>query len=209
MISQIIPIGRIIVIAGLVGAVIWFVKDYQYQKAENKRQSANTNQLLNYVRDSAANAQLVLSEKEIKNHLLQENGQLLKNLRDQNIKLRRVERIVNQILQFRDTTTNEIKAVGLVRAVKLGTPMSLPVLDTTDCWVTGGVIEFNGEEIFLKITDRQFKNVSDYVAYQERRKWKFLFFNTRIFGKKEIKVQVFNSCGGTETKTLVIDKRKG
>lgn len=201
-----IGIGDIktILIAAAVVAAVWFFKDYQHQKSENKRQTENARMLR--LRDSTMYAQQILSQREINDYLELQNTNLRTNLEQSNIKLNRIERIINQKLNYKDDRVNTIEAKGLVESVIDGKPYKTPVIDSTDCLVIRGSIEFDGEKIDLNINERNFKNVTDVVTYWERRKWSFLGIKTRLFGKKQVTVKVFNSCG--ETETYVVEKRE-
>lgn len=184
-------------------AAVWFFKDYQHQKAENMRQSENMRQIRS--QDSLRYAQIVLNKNEMIEELRYNNPELLKKLEELNIKINRVQRIITTQQTYRDTSRVKTEAKGLVKAVIEGTPMSLPVIDSTDCWFMEGVIEFDGERIYFDVLDRKFKNTTDIVTYWERNLWSFLGIKTRLFGKKQITVEVINTCG--ETKTFIIENK--
>ncbi|UOB16592.1 hypothetical protein [Abyssalbus ytuae] len=184
-------------------AIVWFIKDYQHKIEELKREKQNLQSLRRS--DSLNYAEQTLSQRELSEYFQYQNNDLEKKLNAANIKLNRIEKVISQKLNYKDTTVSTIKAEGLVLAVKENKPMSVPVIDSNDCLVIKGSIIFDGQEIELKINDRQFKNISEVVTYWERRQWNFLGIKTRIFGKKQATVKIFNSCGKTET--YIINKK--
>jgi len=196
---------RIVVIAALVGLAIWFFKDWRYQIRENERLSENASSARRS--DSLHYNSQLMNEREIREYLEFDNKRLKKDLENEGVKLRRIERIISNRQTYEDKRLNTIQAKGLVLAVQELRPYSVPVVDSTDCLVIRGVIRFDGKEIDLDITDRKFNNVSDVVAFWERRQWKFLGVKTRFLGKKQITATVYNSCGEVLSKTLIIDKK--
>ena len=194
----------ILIIAASIAAV-WVFKDLEYQKAENIRQSENNRQIR--MMDSLNFAQIRLTDKEIQEQLEYNNKSLLANLKEDKIEIRRLQRIVTQKQTYKDTSKVKTEFKGLAKAVVEGTPLTLPIMDSTNCWIMKGVIEFDGEDIFFEVTDREFKNVTDLVTFWERRQWKFLgIIKTRFLGKKQITVKVYNTCGQTET--FIIENKK-
>lgn len=191
-------------LVGVIVACVIFWKDYQYQIKENTRQTENNRQIR--LSDSLKYAEVTLNKKEIIEELNYNNKSLLNKLEESNIKLNRIQKIVTQKQTYIDTAKSEIKITGLVKAIAEGIPVSFPVLDSTQCWLMKGIIIFDGKEVELKITDRQFKNVTDLVTFWERREWSFLGIKTRLFGKRQVTVKVYNTCG--ETETYVIQNKK-
>lgn len=193
-----------LLIVAFVVAAVWFFKDYQHQKAENIRQSENMRQIR--MRDSLKYAQVTLDKVEILDELKYTRADLTQKLKDADIKIARIQRIVSTKQTYEDTAKVRTELKGLALAVSQGTPMTLPVIDSTDCWFMQGVIEFDGEEIFFDLLERRFKNATDVVTYWERNQWSFLgLFKTRLFGKKQVTVKIFNTCG--ETETYVIENK--
>lgn len=197
--SLIINNLKTILIVALIGAAIWLFKDYQFQKVENLRQSENMRSLR--LQDSLNYSKQTLNKKELIEHLEYNNQNLLQKLDGANIKMRRIESIITQELAYKDTSHNEIKIDGIIKAIKENRHLEVPVIDSTACLVIRGSVIYDNNEIFLNIKDRKFTNVTDVVAYWERKKG---FLGIR-WGKKQATVKVFNSCG--ETITKIIDKK--
>ena len=195
---------RIILIVALIAGAIWIYKDWQFQKAENIRQTENNSQLRKY--DSLRFTSQSLTKDEIKEYLQYQNPDLQKKLENSNIKLNRIESIVSNIYKYKDTSTNETDVSGLISAIKSSIPKSQSWIDSTKCLTTKGTVSFDGQKLKVVVNDREFKNKSDGVAYWQRKEWKFLGIKTRFLGKKEFTAMQFDECG--ESKTMKIEKKK-
>lgn len=188
----------------LVVAVVWFYKDYKYQKSENKRQSENASQLRKA--DSLRFSSQILTQSELKDYLEYQNTDLKKKLENEGIKLNRIQSIVSSNYHYRDTTKKETDVTGLVEAIKNSIPKTQSWIDTTKCMTTKGTVSFDGQKLKVTVNDREFKNKSDGVAYWQRRQWNFLGIKTRFLGKKEFTAKQFDECG--ESRVLRIEKRE-
>lgn len=195
-------IRTILIIAGIALA-IWFYKDWQFQTAENKRQSENMHQ--KRIADSLHFSSQNLSSAEIKEYLEYQNSDLKNKLAKEGIKLSRIEGIIAQTFKYRDTAKRETDVSGLVIAIKNSIPKNQEWIDTSKCQTIKGMVSFDGQKLKVIVNDRQFNNKSDAVAYWERRQWNFLGIKTRILGKKQFTSKVFDECG--ETKILKIEKK--
>ncbi|WP_123923471.1 hypothetical protein [Flavobacterium tructae] len=184
--------------------IVWFYKDYQFQKKENIRQTENVSQLRKS--DSLRFTSQVLTHKEIEEHLNYSDPELKKKLDAANIKIARIESIVSQTLKYRDTTKKETDVSGLVDAIKNSIPKEQSWSDTTKCMTVAGVASFDGQKLKVIVNERQFKNKSDAVAYWERREWNFLGIKTRFLGKKQFTAKTFDECG--ESRIMKIEKKK-
>ena len=195
---------KLLFIVALVVFGVWFYKEYQFQKVENIRQTENASQLRKS--DSLRFTSQILTKEEIKEYLKYSNPSLEKKLNKANINLNRIEGLVSRTYTYKDTTRKETDITGLVDAIKNSIPKEQTWTDTTKCQSTTGLVKFDGSTLKVIVTDRQFKNKSDDVAYWERQQWKFLGIKTRLFGKKIITSTTFNECG--DSKTIKIEKKK-
>lgn len=177
---------RLIGILLLVIAVIWFYKDYQYQKSENIRQTENNSQLRKA--DSLNFASQILSLNEVKDYLEYENKDLKNNLAKDGIKTNRIKEIVSTKYNYKDT---------IIKKYIPG-----PFIDSTKCLTIKGFVDSSG----VTITERKFTNKTDAVAYWERKQWNFLGIKTRFLGKKQMTAKVYDECG--ESKTIKIEKKE-
>lgn len=191
-----------VVVIGIIAAV-WFYKDYKHQKAENKRQSDNIEQIRKF--DSLKYASQTYTKKELDEYLEYSRKDLQQFLKENKVSTRRIERIITQQLKFKDTTTRTVNLQPILDAIAEKKNLRLPVIDSTDCMIIKGYVAFENDTLDLKITDREFKNRSDVVTYWERNKWSFLGIKTRVFGRKKATVIIKDDCGNTET--FVIDKK--
>jgi len=203
-ITPYIQTARTILIIAGISLAIWFYKDWQFQAAENKRQTENNRQTR--ISDSLRYSSQILSSNEIKEHLQYQNSELKKKLLKDGIKLSRIESVVSTNYRYRDTVNRETDISGLVDAIQKNIPKSQEWIDTTKCQTTKGIVSFDGQKLKVIVSDREFKNKSDAVAYLERRQWKFLGFKTRFLGKKQFTAKVYDECG--ESRMIKIEKKK-
>jgi hypothetical protein len=196
-------IKTILIFIGIVG-VVWFYKDYEYQKSENKRQSENISQVRKM--DSLKFASQTYTKAELNEYLEYSRKDLQKFLRENRIATRKIKQIITQELKYRDTLQSSVNLQPILKAIKQRKSIKVPVIDSTKCLIVKGYVLFDNDSLSLNITDREFKNKSDVISYWERNKWKFLGIKTRLFGKRKVTVIIKDNCG--ETKTFVIDKRK-
>ena len=185
-------------------AFVWVWKDKEYYKEQSKRQSENVGWQLKY--DSLRFSAQVLSENEIKDHIVFNDPELMKKLEAANIKMNRIESLVSQTLKYRDTARRETDVSGLVEAIKNSVPKSQSWSDSTHCIKVKGSVSYDGDKLKVIVSDRQFENKTDAVAYWERRQWNFLGIKTRFLGKKVFTAKVFDDCG--ESQILKIEKKK-
>lgn len=202
--SLIIQNIKTLLIVIVIVAVVWFYKDYTFQKSENERQTENANQLRK--KDSLNFASQLLSKDEVKDYLQYENSDLKKKLVNAGIKESRIQSIISQTLKYRDTTKRETDVSGLVDAIKNSIPKSQSWSDTTKCMTVTGIASFDGQKLKVVVSDRQFNNKSDAVAYWERKEWSFLGIKTRFLGKKQFTSKLFDDCG--ESRIMKIEKKK-
>ncbi|WP_339834939.1 hypothetical protein [uncultured Flavobacterium sp.] len=188
----------------LIIVVVWFYKDYSYQVAENKRQSENAVQLRKA--DSLRFTTQSLSSDEIKDYLEYDNPGLNKKLEENNIKLNRIQSIVSQTLNYRDTDKNEIDVSKLLESINKKIPAKTLFVDSTKCQTNKGFVEYKNDSLKVVFTEKTFNNKSDAVAYWERREWKFLGLKTTFLGKKQFTAKVFDECG--ESKFMKIQKKE-
>jgi hypothetical protein len=191
-----------LIIAGIILA-IWFFKDYQYQKAENIRQTENLASIRK--QDSLNFASQTYNKKELEEYLEYNRRDLRDFLEQHNIRTRRIENIITQRLQYRDRDTTSVNLQPILNAIKEKRDLRVPVIDSTACMIIKGWVVFEGDSLSLDITDKQFRNTSDVISYWERNQWRFLGIKTRIFGKKTATVIIKDECG--ETKTFVVNKK--
>lgn len=195
---------RIIFIVFLIAAGIWIYKDWRFQIAENIRQTENSSQQRKY--DSLRFNSQSLTKDEIKEYLQYQNPDLQKKLENSNIKLNRIESIVSNIYKFKDTAKQETDVTGLVAAIKNSIPKSQSWTDSTKCLTTKGTVSFDGQKLKVIVSEREFKNKSDGVAYWQRKEWKIFGIKTRFLGKKEFTAKQFDECG--ESKIIKIEKKQ-
>lgn len=186
-----------------IGLAIWFYKDYQYQKAENIRQTENISHIRKY--DSLKFASQTYTKKELNEYLEYNRQDLQRFLEENRVRTNRIERIITQSLRYEDKTNNTINLQPILDAINQKREIKVPIIDSTDCLIIKGFVAFDNDTLSLNITERKFKNKSDVVTYWERNQWKLLGIKTRLFGRKKATVIIKDDCGNTET--FIIDKK--
>lgn len=168
-----------------------------------KTEQSNVKQLIE--QDSTQYAEIILQKREFRKYITEQNTRIDSILKANKVNPRRVERIITHHNTYRDTVSTVSHLDSILYSIQERKPVKTPILDETECLIIKGYVEYDGETLDLNITDRQFKNTTDVITYMQRRKWRFLFFKTRLFGRKEIKVTIVNKCG--ESKVFVVNKR--
>jgi hypothetical protein len=169
---------KLILIVAIVGYVVWLRKDNEILKSKNDIQSENISQLRKA--DSLRFCTQNLSDKEAKEYLEYENKDLKNKLAKAGIKSDRIKEIISTNYFYRDSIQKKYYAGRFI--------------DSTKCLVIKGEIDTNG---VVTISDRQFKNKMDAVAFWERKQWNFLGIKTRFMGKKQVTAKVFDDCGNS------------
>lgn len=197
---------RYVVLIGIAiyGAMLY--KDNQSLKNDNKRIAENYKQQQRL--DSVNYAQKVLDKKEIEDYLTYQNQDLKSQLRSSNIKLNRIEKIINQKFRFQDTIAKRKNISSVVSGIKKAQAITVPFYEKGKCFSVGGTINYDGKDsLKLEINKREFNNNFNYISSWERKPHRWLFgIKTRLFGKKTGKVTILNDCG--TSKTIIIDKKK-
>ncbi len=188
---------KTIIIVALIGVAIWFFKDYQFQRAENQRQSENNRQIR--IADSLKFSSQILNKMELADYLTYQNKGLKTNLEKNNIKLNRIESILSQSFRYQDDTLRASDISNIVSAVRNNIPAKQPFSDKTNCLQVDGFVSYEKDSMKVNITSRTFNNKYDAVAYWERRQWSLLGIKTRFLGKKQMTAKVFDQCGNTIT----------
>lgn len=191
----------LIIVLGL--SAIWFFQSWQYRGEEMKRQADNMQQVRQL--DSFKYASLSYKKDEIDQMLNLQRQDLKQFLDDNRIKTKRIESIITQKLEYLDNQSRKVDLNPILDAIKDNREAKVAVKDSTDCLIIEGWVVFKNDSLKLDITKREFKNITDVVAYWDRNKWSFLGLKTRLFGKKKATVIVKDKCG--ISRTIVIDKK--
>lgn len=170
---------KLLLLVALCITVVWFYKDYQYQKSENIRQTENNRQLR--TADSLRFSTQILNATELKEYFEYQNKDLKNKIAKAGIKESRVKEVISSNYYYRDSIQKKYYSGEFV--------------DSTKCMTIKGSVDSLG---VVTIKDRQFKNKMDAVAHEERRQWKFLFIKSRILGKRQITATIFDDCGSSQ-----------
>lgn len=180
-----------------IGFAVWFYKDYENEKRENKRQKENIENLRRY--DSLKHASQTYNKDELEEFLDYSRQDLKNFLKEQEIRSKQIKRILTQNISYRDTTINVLDLKPVLDAINQKKEIKIPIIDSSKCLIIKGYIAFKKDTLSLDITERNFTNKSDVISYWKRKKWSFLGIKTRFLGRKEAKIIIKDSCGKTET----------
>lgn len=196
-------IKTIIIVLGI-AAVIWFYKDWQFQRAENTRIKQNASSLRK--QDSLRFAENTYTKLELKEYLDYQRKDLKKYLDDQDIKLRNLRKIISQDLTYVNTKPKDYDLSEVLKAVKSGIDIKTPIKDSTDCMIIEGWVIYKNDSLKLDINSRKFKNKTDIITHIQRQQWKFLGIKTKFLGKRITTVTVKDECG--KSKTFIVERKK-
>lgn len=164
---------------------------------------SNYNELLK--EQNALVTNLSLKQNDLNAYIKERMPELERKLDSANIKTKRVERIIVQEIKYVDTVSKRTDLKPILDAIEKEVYLKLPFEDESKCLKIKGFVEFNNNALSMDITKREYKAINQVVGSWERKQWKILgLIPTRLFGKKQTKVTVFNQCG--ESKTIIVDK---
>ena len=208
-----IIIGALTVLfgAGFCGAYVQKLKLENKQLKENQAYRDNLDKELSK-KDSTISTILKrnVSKKDLSEYLDTHDKSLKRWLEKENdINLRKVRSIIKSELVYVNKDTTIVDLSPILEAIKKGDAKAKqPFTDSIpNCMIVKGYILLDGEKLDLVIDDREFKNTMTGVAYIQRQKWKLLFFNTRLFGKRKLEIILEDSCGTSHTMILDVSKR--
>ncbi|MBQ0907489.1 hypothetical protein KBJ98_02105 [Flavobacterium sp. F-328] len=195
---------KIAAIVILLVTVSLFYKNWQFEKAEKTRQTANLVSLRKA--DSLNYATQILNVTELKEYLQYQNSDLKNKLAKSGIKENRITEIIRTNYIYKDTIKQETDVSGLIDAVKKTIPKQQSWSDTNGCLTVKGLVVFDGQKLKVTVQERDLKNNTHAVAYWERKPWTFLGLKSRFLGKKQFTAKVFDECG--KTQFLRIEKKQ-
>lgn len=188
----------------LIVGVIWLYKDWQFQKAENIRQTENLRQL--HMADSLKYSQQILTEREFRQYLEYDRKDLIKKLDEANIRQNRIQSLLTNTYRYKNDSVKQYDVTGLIAAINEKKEFTVPFSDADKCLTIKGNVTFKNDSLKVNITNREFNNKTDNVVYWERRQWKFLGIKTRFLGKKQFTAKNFDQCG--ESNIVKIEKKQ-
>ncbi|MFC4219009.1 hypothetical protein [Flagellimonas marina] len=205
-------IREILLVASVIILVLQFIRTNRLIE-DNARKDSN---ILTLTAEKAEILQeYTASTREwrgIMDHVLPGFGQKLDSA---NIKIKNIERIYSQRTTYLDTTKRTTGLDTILGVIQMGVKttgpipvVEAPIVDKGPCHIIRGHVGYDGKKLWLDITERKFTTINEVVTHIIRRQWKILgLIPTRLFGKRELAVTVFNSCG--ETETVIMHKYKG
>ena len=200
----------IIIIIGLG----WFIRDYVIEKENSKTYKSNQTQLLNDLDSLKSNlVSLEFTKDEMIKYLKNNDSEIanvIDKIEDQNIALKRIDKIIATSINAVDTTKNVIilDSIGrILEAINEDKILQIPFEDKSNCFSFKANFILEDGTSRIEVLDRTYNDTLYHVSYWERNQWKlFGLIKTRAFGKKIAKVTIFNDCGFS--KQIIITKRQ-
>lgn len=178
----------------LVFVVITFVSKENH-KRESERKDLVIENLLN--EKDQLHTRYELDKKELKTYIETQEKKLDSTLKEMDIKLRKVSKVVKTTYVYKDTIINRVELNPVLDSIYSGRPISFPFTDSTKCIQIKGVVEFKEGKLSHSITSRVV-NDEIYTVTNWYRKW--------FLGRKHYKVDIITGCG--TSKTVVINRKK-
>lgn len=197
MIQKYSSIIKTVFICAIIAAGIWFFISYKNLKEDKARNEENWKQERR--EDLVKFKSLELTTSQIQDYINDERKDLIEVLKMEKIKTNRIQSLLTQVLRYKDTTTTQQDFTSIIDAINKKENKKIPFVDSLRCYKIQGDLIYDDGKLTLDITNREFKNKTDVVAYWQRREWKFLFWKTRFLGKKEFTAKSFSECGDINT----------
>lgn len=77
----------------------------------------------------------------------------------------------------------------------------------TACFSINGFIDNTDSIPSLYFTGLYYDNKIEYIIYEQRKEWNFLFIRSRFLGKKETQLHTFSKCGESTVEDIKIIKK--
>jgi hypothetical protein len=190
-----------LVLIGFGVALTFFYMSWKSEIKERMRVESNYSNIQKL--DSTRFAELNLSKQELRDYLEYQNVGLKNKLEQDNIKLRNIEKIINNNYSAKDTVLKIIEINKVVDAIKENKPISVPFNDNSNCFKINGKIKYDGKDsLFVNIENRELSDTLNYVYTSKRKKSPF-FFNLPI-GRRVHSVRVYSNCG--ELRSVLVNR---
>lgn len=178
---------KIIAYILIFGVIIYLFQSRLYFK---ELAQTEKNNVQNYIKfDSLRNMELKLTRDEMRDYITY-NKDLMLKLEKLSIKPKQVERIITNIIEYRDTSSNEINLDPILNAIKQNKTLKFPFQDKTECLTISGFVSFDNDTLKTVIDNRQYADTIDIV-----RSWKRKKILGIGIGKKVFKTDILNNCG--------------
>jgi hypothetical protein len=195
-IRSFIGIGAAVLILVLTG--LWYSEHNAKlkERAEKERLERNQEQLLN---ENAEYRKVTLTDDEFKKAITRKVDSLLKEMK---LKPKFVTNVIENHYYHGDTSSHTLPTTPQTYdGYKVYT-----FNDTASCFKIGGFVRtFLTGDPLVTINQRKFNNESTQIDYI-RRSHKFL--GIIPYGPWKGEAQIFNTCGTTETREIIVLKKK-
>ncbi|TDD77139.1 hypothetical protein [Flavobacterium caseinilyticum] len=172
----------------------WYVSNNVNKRLDKMNQDQIANQ-----KQSIEEAKFFKFTFDQMKQYIAESEDLAEIIRNNKIKVDRIQNIQQQRLTYTDTIPFRADLQPVLAAINANNDITMPFRDSSACNPVEGTIKYINKQLSFDITKKEFKDTTTAIAYLERKKWKFLWFQTRLFGKLEGKAYLSSTCGVSET----------
>lgn len=123
------------------------------------------------------------------------------------IKTNRVTAVKNISVKSQDTTKTSREFVIDTSKSYAAVELDTTVVDSTKCFKITIRAHIQDNKLNLEVKAREFETEASSITYWERKKWSFLFIQSRFLGRKEYKTEIISDCGDINIKGVEVKKK--
>lgn len=189
-----------IIICAIIGLMAWNITILK--SANEKLEKMNVEQTDNQ-KQTAEQAKFYKFTFEQMNKYIEETQGLAQIIKENKIRVDRIQSIQQQKLSYTDTIPFTKDLSPILKAINTNYNVTMPWVDTSACNPIRGTIKYIDKKLSFDIDRKEFNDTTTAIAYMKPRLWKLLWFKTRVFGKLEGEAVIKSKCGISETVNII------
>lgn len=196
-----------VVLVALLGFGYHLFKQNKRLKTENDRLEINAESIrLKKKNDSVTYSEVILTQKEFLQDMHHNHSEQLERIeKTLDINAKQIQRLQTSKTVYITKDTTSYVLDEILNAIQNNEPVTQKVTDSTECHLVEANIHFNGKDLRLDVTKVGYTNITEIVAFLEKKKWGWLPWNW--FKKRKVTVSVLNSCGKTDTRLVEVRRK--
>lgn len=200
-----VSIGVFLIV--MIGGGYLLFKQNRELKKENNRLIENAESIrFEKKNDSVTYSEVILTQKEFLEDMQHNHKEQLERIeKTLNINAKQIKRLQTSKTVYITKDTTSYVLDRILKAIQNNEPVTQKVVDSTKCHLVEANIHFNGKDLRLDVTKVGYTNITEIVAFLEKKKWGWLPWNW--FKKRKVSVSVLNSCGVTETRLVDVIRK--